>query len=85
MSRFKMNWTYPLLFALLLRITATAQSNPFIHSVPDVALNSSFTIFWEPTTGGTVTITLIGVTTSNEYVDDIAVLGGTLCVPHSHF
>lgn len=54
-----MNWTYPFLIALLLRIAiAEALPNPFTSYVTNIYLGKSFTIHWTPTTKGTVTISL---------------------------
>lgn len=81
-----MNWTYSLLIALLLQI-ATAQSeqpNPFTAEIPAIVIDEPFTISWDPTTEGTVTVTLVAVDNNNADIADLVVLGGTLCVPHTH-
>ncbi|OBT51271.1 hypothetical protein VE04_09183, partial [Pseudogymnoascus sp. 24MN13] len=57
-----MSRTYALLIALLLRIAAAAQSNPFTVAEWNVVTGRTFTITWEPTTKGTVTISLISNT-----------------------
>lgn len=53
-----------LLIALLLRIAAAAeaQSNPFTVAEWNVVAGTTFTITWEPTTEGTVTISLVSFT-----------------------
>lgn len=86
-----MNWTYSLLIALLLQI-ATAQSappqseppNPFTAEIPVIVIDEPFTIYWDPTTEGTVTVTLIAVDNKNSDIADLVVLGGTLLTPHTH-
>lgn len=74
-----------MLVALLLRIAVAQESNPFTVQVPDIVLNTVFTIYWEPTTEGTVTITIVELDDDRFEIGDLAVLGGTLCLPNTHF
>lgn len=81
-----MYWTYSLLIALLLQIAA-AQSEPpnqFTAEIPVIVIDEPFTISWDPTTEGTVTVTLIAVDNKNSDIADLVVLGGTLLTPHTH-
>lgn len=83
-SCFKMGWTYLLLVSLLLRIAVAQQSNPFTAKVPDLTFSEPFTIYWEPTTEGTVTVTIVTLDNNNFDVGDFAIIGSTLCLPYAH-
>lgn len=72
-----MIWTYPLLVALFLRIVA-AQSNPYTDVPDGIVIGEPFTFTWDPTTDGTVTLTLIAVNSDGIYFADLLVLAGTL-------
>lgn len=79
-----MGWAYLLLVALLFRI-AIAQFNTFTAPIPDIIFDTPFTISWEPVTEGTVTVIIVELDDNNVEVSDFAVLGGTLCLPYTHF
>ncbi|OBT85051.1 hypothetical protein VE02_07141 [Pseudogymnoascus sp. 03VT05] len=71
-----MIWIYPFLVALLLQIAA-AQTNPFTAAV-HIVINKPFTISWDPTTKGTVTLTIIAINSYGVYFRDLLVLAANL-------
>jgi hypothetical protein len=74
-----------LLAAVLPRIFAVVVNpNPFTEEVANVQLGQDFTIHWQPTTPGTVTITIYGMDENDNVSSDVYVLGGMLLRFSSH-
>jgi hypothetical protein len=74
-----------LLAAVLPRIFAVVVNpNPFSEEIVNPQLGQDFTIHWNPTTSGTVTIKIYGMDENDNVSSDVYTLGGMLLRISSH-